>query len=62
MDEERVIVNKSDLVAIADSIRTITGSTTTYYPSELAAEVVLAQLSSLEVSYDGVGNVTLSIG
>ena len=62
MDEERVIVNKSDLVAIADSIRTITGSTTTYYPSELAAEVVLAQLSSLEASYDGVGNVTLSIG
>ena len=62
MDEERVIVNKSDLVAIADSIRTITGSTTTYYPSELAAQVVLAQLSSLEVSYDGVGNVTLSIG
>lgn len=62
MDEERVIVDKSDLVAIADSIRNITGSTTTYYPSELAAQVVLAQLSSLEVSYDGVGNVTLSIG
>ena len=62
MDEERVIVDKSDLVAIADSIRTITGSTATYYPSELAAQVVLAQLSSLEVSYDGVGNVTLSIG
>ena len=61
MDEERVIVDKSDLVAIADSIRTITGSTKTYYPSELAAQVVLAQLSSLNVSYDDNGNVTLSI-
>ena len=61
MDEERVIMDKSDLVAIADSIRTITGSTETYYQSELAAQVVLAQLSSLNVSYDDNGNVTLSI-
>ena len=61
MGEERVIVDKSNLVAIADSIRTITGSTATYYPSELAAEVVLAQLSSLNVSYDDAGTVTLSI-
>ena len=61
MGKERIIVDKSDLVAIADSIRTITGSIETYYPSELASQVVLAQLSSLNVSYDDNGNVTLSI-
>lgn len=44
MPNERVICNKADLVAIGDAIRTITGSTATYYVSELASQV--AQLST----------------
>lgn len=61
MAEERVIMNKSDLVSIADAIREITGSTQKYYPSELASQIVLTQLSSLNVSHDNNGNVTLTI-
>lgn len=61
MDNERVICDKSLLVNIADAIRSITGSTQTYYPSELPSQVLLAQLSSLNVSYDNAGNVTLII-
>ena len=60
MAEERVIINKSDLISIGNAIREITGSTQKYYPSELASQVVLTQLSSLNVSYDDNGNVTLT--
>ena len=60
MAEERVIMNKSDLVSIADAIREITGSTQKYCPSELASQIVLTQFSSLNVSYDNNGNVTLT--
>lgn len=61
-ENERVVCNKSDLVAIADAIRAITGSTTTYYVSELASHITLVQFHSLNVSHDGAGNVTLTIG
>ena len=61
MSEDKIIVDKSDLIAIANQIRAITGSTAIYYPSELAAQVALTQLSSLNVSYDNAGTVTLSI-
>lgn len=60
-ENERVICDKADLIAIADAIRSITGSTQTYYPSELASHVTLAQFSSLNVSHDGAGNVTLTM-
>lgn len=43
-ENERVICNKAELVAVGDAIRTITGSTATYYVSELASQV--AQLST----------------
>ena len=46
MENEKVICDKSLLVDIADAIRSITGSTQTYYPSELPSQVLLAQLSS----------------
>lgn len=61
MSNERVICDKADLTAIADVIRSITGSTQLYYPSELAGQIVLTQLSSLNVSHDNAGNVTLTI-
>lgn len=61
MINEKIICNKSDLAAIADAVRTITGSTQTYYPFELASHVVLTQLSALNVTYDNDGNVTLNI-
>lgn len=60
-ENERVICNKADLVAIGDAIRTITGSTQTYYLFELASQVTLSQFSSLNVSHDGAGNVTLTM-
>lgn len=61
MAEERIIINKSDLISIGNAIREITGSTQKYYPSELASQIVLTQISSLNVSHDNNGNVTLTI-
>ena len=61
MVEEKVICNKSTLVDIANAIRTITGSTEKYYPAELASQVTLSRLSSLNVTYDDAGNITLSL-
>ena len=39
MLEERVIINKSDLISIGNATRKITGSTQKYYPSELASQL-----------------------
>ena len=42
MSEEYVIANKSDLTAIADAVRTSTGSSDTYNVPELSAAAVSA--------------------
>lgn len=61
MPGEKVICDKADLVNIANAIRTLTGSSSTYKPSELASQVTLIAPSSLDVSHDGEGNVTVSL-
>lgn len=56
--EEKIICNKSTLVNIANEIRKITGSTETFYPANLASQIILSQLSSIDATYDLEGNVT----